>query len=237
MPHLFNKDKLLTNYYKCIQIQHLKKKNGTPYIKACLINKRGVINAYLWDMVEFYAKDIKKDQIYAVKAKEEIYNNEKVLNIRHIKPVIDSRYRRYGYDLDCINITDKKMSKFFYNNLIEIMDSYSNKTIKVIREFYIKNKYKMINSKLLGYKQIALKQLSIIYENYETKVDQELCVILILIDRLNIELLMDEIRRINSQHYNSIKLYRINDKEFIKKYKYIVDLISYNFNNEGFFKN
>ena len=47
---------------------------------------------------------------------------------------------------------------------------------------------------------------------------------------------MGKIEKIDIKYYNLIKMYMMNDKEFIKKYKYIVDLISYNFNNQMFFK-
>ena len=236
MPSSFNKDKLSKDYYKCIQVQHLKKNNGSSYLKIRLVNKSGMINAYLWDMINFYAKEIIEERVYAIKAKEEVYNDERILNIKHIKPADNDRYDKYGYNPQKINLSKKKISEYQYNELMSLLSNYSNPIIEIIMDFYLGNKKIIINSGLLEHKQICMQHITMLDSNYRKKINQDLCVIIILIDRLKIDSLMGKIKKIDIKYYNLIKMYMMNDKEFIKKYKYIVDLISYNFNNQMFFK-
>ena len=232
----FYKDKLIKDYYKCTQVEYLKKKDSSPYIKLCLLNNKGLFDGYLWNMVEFFADKVNEDEVYAIKAKEEIYNNAKVLNIQNIKPIVNGNYDKYGYTLDKLSISRKQISKFHYNSLLESVSLYRNKTIDLILEFYTKNKNEIITSDLLNHKYNCFKHMLVLSENYGTKIDKKLCIILILIDRLSTGSLIEKIKLVNIKYYNLIKFYQANDKEFIKKYKYIVDLISYNFNNESFFK-
>jgi len=232
MPQSLNRDKLIKDYYKCIQLQTLKKNNGSPYLKIRLLNDCGIIDGYLWDMIDFYAKKINQNSIYAIKAKKEIYNNEKVLHIKNINLVLKNNYDRYGYSSKKISLSNKKLSEYYYDKLMDSISSYSNPAIKLIVDFYKEMKDDIIKSHLLCYKQICIKHLFMLNENSQFKIDQDLCIILILIDRLEIDLLMREMKKNNIKYYNMIKLYRKNDKEFIKKYKYIVDLIRYNFDNE-----
>jgi len=187
-------------------------------------------------VVDFYVNEISEDKIYAIKAKEESYKDEAILNIHNIKPVINNRYDKYGYILDRVSISNKRISEFHYDRLLELMSSYSDKTIEIILDFYVNNKNKIIESRLLEHKQICIKHAAVLFNSYSSKIDKKLCIILILIDRLSIDSFIDKVKGVNAQYYNLIKLYMINDKEFIKKYKYIVDLIHYNFSNESFFK-
>ena len=236
MSPSFNKDKLTKKYYKCIKVQRLKKNNGDPYIQLRLINSNQIIDGYIWDMISLYEKRINEDSIYAIKAKEELYNDNKVLNIKSINLVDDDRYNKYHYSSKNINLSSQKILEYHYDELINLISSYSHPVIKIIHQYFVKNKHEILFSGLTEQKRICIKHIIMLDANYRKKIDLNLSIVLILIDRLELEFIIKKIKGIDIEYYKNISLYTINDKEFIKKYKYIVDLIRYNSNNEKFFK-
>jgi hypothetical protein len=236
MPPSFNKDKLSKKYYKCIKVQRLQKNNGDSYLKLRLMNSNGIIDAYLWDMVSFYERRINQDGIYAVKAKEEVYNDNKVLNIKNINSVAQDRYDKYSYISKDVELSSQKVAEYHYNELINLISMFPHPVIKMIHQYFVENKDEVLFSNLIEHKRICIKHVIMLDANYRKKINQDLCIVLILIDRLEIDSLIKKIKKIDTEYYSSINSYSINDKEFIKKYKYIVDLIRYNFNNEKFFK-
>ena len=236
MTQSFNKDKLLKDYYQCIQFQKLRKTNSEAYVKMRLINKNGVFDGYIWDMVDFYNNRIKEGDIYAIKAREELYNDRIILNIKHLNRVDGGRYDKYNYNSNNIKLSKKKLVEYYYDELIDLISIHEDPIINAILDFYIKNKKKLLNLNLLRHKTMCIKHLNILHKNYDRKIDFNLCVIIILIDRVQADLLISKIKKIDLKYYKIIQFYILNHKEFIKKYKYIVDLISYNLSNEKIFK-
>ena len=236
MPRSFKKDKFLKDYYKCIHYQKLIKKDSAPYIKIRLLNSKGVFDAYLWDMIDFYKDRIKEGYIYAIKAKQEIYNNKITLNIKHINLVNGGKYDKYNYDIKKTELSNQELTKYYYNELIDLISIHSDSTINAISDFYIKNKKDLLNLDLLKHKTICIKHLNMIYDDYNYEISFNLYLTIILIDRIQIDTLIPQIKKLNKEYYEVVSLYVLNHKEFIKKYKYIVDLISYNLSNEKFFK-
>ena len=237
MSKFFNKDKLYKDYYKCIQLEKLIKNNGDSYIKVRLLNKSGIIDGYIWEMIDFYKDRIKEGSTYAIKSKKEIYNNNSILNIKHLNKVDGGRYNRYSYNKSNITVSTEKVFEYYYNEVINLILKYPNPIIKMISKFYLKNKKKLLSLELMRYKSVCIKHAEVLAKSYHKNINLDLCIVIILIDKIpNLDSLFYDIKKIDQKYYEIIELYRMNHKEFIKKHKYIVDLISYNFKKEKVFK-
>ena len=238
MSKLLNKDKLYKDYYQCIQATRMSKRNGDFYLKIKLINKDGVIDGFLWNILDVFEKRVRGGDIYAIKAKKEIYNKRSVLNIKSINPVSYFRYKKYGYNKNNIIISKKKMLISNYIELIDLVSKYSNSIIRLIKKYFESNKQELFNLHIISHKLTCIKHIEMLHIDCHRKINLDLSIIIILLDRIhNADSLMLEIEKIDKHLYKLIQLYKTRDKEFIKKYKYIVDLITYNLNNEKFFKN
>ena len=161
----------------------------------------------------------------------------KILNIKHLNKVDGGRYNRYSYNKSNITVSTEKVFEYYYNEVINLILKYPNPIIKMISKFYLKNKKKLLSLELMRYKSVCIKHAEVLAKSYHKNINLDLCIVIILIDKIpNLDSLFYDIKKIDQKYYEIIELYRMNHKEFIKKHKYIVDLISYNFKKEKVFK-
>ena len=212
------------DFFQCVDFYLLKKKNGEEYIKLKLANSKGIYDSYLWNNLNIYKNRIKKKSIYAVKAKTEVYNMSTILNVKNIKKIDNDIYNKYGYTPKAVKITKNIKNQFYFNEIVNIASKYNNHTLNEILGFYKKNKNYFIEGESLEKKLNTIKYIVISHESSfsEYMMDEYICAILLygvnksLLDQFYLNLESDDL----------INLYTNHEKEFIKKYKIIVDLMT-----------
>jgi len=218
------------DYFQCLSVLKLKKKNKEHYLHLKLINRNGIFNSYLWDFVDYYEKEIRVGEVYAIKFISESYNGEKIIKIKNIKILEDNNFKKYGYNDSAILLSSNKAKKYYYKEIINFLEKYHFNSILGIRRWIEKNKKVIIDTGHLEEKLLCLENLSVLLEKFNHKIYFELSVIIILLHKVDLDD-NSSILNCDTKYLNDIELYKNDKKGFIKKYKYIVDLVDYNFAN------
>ncbi len=218
------------DYFQCLSVLKLKKKNKEQYLKIKLVNRKGIFASYLWDFVDFYEERIKVGSIYAVKFISESYNDQKVIKIKNIKLIENENFKKYGYSDDAVLVSKNDASKYYYKEIVGFLEKYNSKSIREITDWVKRNKKIFMDTGHIEEKVLCLDNLSALFEKFNDKINFELSIIIILLHKINLKK-NNSILNFNNKYLNDVELYKNDNKGFIKKYKYIVDLVDYNFSN------
>ena len=219
---------ILKDYFQCLSIQKFKKRNQEEYLYLRLKSANGIINGYLWDMVEHFEKRIISGEVYAIKYEEDLFQNKKVIKVKNILPVNARSFDKYGFKSNQIKVSNNEINRYYYDEIINLLLNYKSTSISSLLIWVGKNKKILIKNGYLEHKFLCLEQLNVLINNFNQNVDIDLCVSIIILDRLDIN--VDSILlKFNDGQADDVSLYLKDNKGFIKKYKYIVDLIEYNF--------
>ncbi len=222
-------NKIKYDFFYCVDFSLLKKKNGNDYIRLKLLNSKGIFESYLWDNLHVFKPRIKKKSIYAVKANYQTYNSKTILKIDNINKVNGNRYNKYGYTNDTVKIDSKTKNEFFFNEIIDIIKRYNSSSIKNIVRLYKSNERYFIRGKSLE-KRLNVLNYILVSEGVSFNEDRTE-------EYIQAALLFSINKNILKKHFstetfdNAIRMYTDSDKEFIKKYKFIVDLMTLQNNN------
>ena len=228
---------MIRNFYTCINKTILKKKNGDKYLLLKLINQDEMIDGYLWGNISFFENKIKNGETLAIKGVIDNYLDETVINIKNISIATEKRYDKYGFSKKSMKIDISKSNEIYINEIIKITSTYRNKSINEILNYISGNKILFKSKFSFYYKILSIKHLLLLKSMSFKDIKFYLCIIVILIDRINLDkndFLTFLSKRLYKKDYLVIESYLLNKKEFIKKYKFIVDLIDYNFKNQDY---
>ena len=219
---------ILKDYFQCLSIQKFKKRNQEEYLYLRLKSANGIINGYLWDMVEHFEKRIISGEVYAIKYEEDLFQNKKVIKIKNILSVSARSFDKYGFKSNQIKVSNNEINRYYYDEIINLLLNYKSTSISSLLIWLGKNKKFLVENAYLEHKFLCLEQLNVLINNFNQNVDIDLCVSTIILDRLDIN--VDSILlKFKDGQADDVSLYLKGNKGFIKKYKYIVDLIEYNF--------
>ena len=218
------------DYFQCLSVLKLKKKNKEQYLKIKLVNRKGIFASYLWDFIDFYEERIQVGSIYAVKFISESYNDQKVIKIKNIKLIENESFKKYGYSDDTVLVSKNDASKYYYKEIVGFLEKYNSKSIREITDWVKRNKKIFMDTGHIEEKVLCLESLSALFEKFNDKINFELSIIIILLHKINLKK-NNSILNFNKKYLNDVELYKNDNKGFIKKYKYIVDLVDYNFSN------
>ena len=145
----------IKNFYTCVDKKNKKTKTGDKYIDIRLKNSRGVINAKLWNNVDYFSQKFKLNDTVAVKGVCDEYNGEKLIRILSINKISDDRYNLYSYNIN--NLFDKstpnvKIEFSTVDNYIELVE---NDCLDLIRIIYKDNYNKFSNIPLTFYREYS----------------------------------------------------------------------------------
>ena len=121
--------------------------------------------------------------------------------------------------------------------IVKILKSYQNKIINQILKHLLTDKDFFESNFSFYYKILSIKHILMLKRMSFKKIRVDLCILIILIDRIdvnNFNILKTIDKYLIKKDYLLIETYVLNKKEFIKKYKFIVDLIEYNFKNQDY---
>ena len=229
---------LYKDYYKCLSIVENTKKNGEDYLYLKLQNKEAIIDGYLWNNIHIYKQKIVSNQIYAIKYELDRYNNLEVLNIKNINPVLDNNYRRYGYSPSMVKMSPAKKNQFDYDQILKFIEGLNDVSFNFLKIHITANKSKYLKSGKLECKLFILRYLKLIEETSNKRLDVLYPFIVLLEDmHLDIDQLLLNLKGVNEVLFEELSLYNKKNKAFIKKYKFIVDLINASKDNYRNFKN
>ena len=224
---------LKRDYFKCLSVAKNTKKNGEPYLLVKLQNRKGIICGYIWEKIDLYKERIKANGLYAIKFQEDVYNDSKVLNIKNINSIKDSRYEKYGYSNELLLINDKIINDYFFNEISSFILKRNNSLMDILLAFIKKNKKIILSSGYMEHKYLCLEYFQLIRNTLNTDLNSDLYIYFILIDRIDLDInsLAIKVKKYSRTLNEALLLYSNDNKGFIKKYKSIVDLINDNLNN------
>ena len=175
------------DYFQCLSVLKLKKKNKEQYLKIKLVNRKGIFASYLWDFVDFYEERIQVGSIYAVKFISESYNNQKVIKIKNIKLIENQNFKKYGYSDDAVLVSKNDASKYYYKEIIGFLEKYNSKSIREITDWVKRNKKIFMETGHVEEKVLCLDSLSALFEKFNDKINFELSIIIILLHKINLK--------------------------------------------------
>ena len=135
---------LVKGFFLCARFNIKISRLGDPFIDLLLEDSTGSIRAKVWSFVDEYKRQLKNNNVYAIKGKVVSFNQALEMDVYNLTVVQNSLYDKYGYNKDLLINKVGLNIDFLYGSLITSVNKINHKCKKDILSLLKENKQKIL---------------------------------------------------------------------------------------------